>query len=568
MNIFHLEIDPNINKTRKNLMEKLINFVYEYQHTIIRGQGGIGKTISSVKAFVKNKFKALLAVQTNKAVLEQSETLRGQKLKVQSILGAEYKHSKHEKYPIRVKMSSFATPWSGERMPDAQNIVKQLMSAYPELTESDAWNVVNECKADVPDWDNHDVVVITQARIQSLRVKQFKDNWNDHNYIHPDCVIIVDDPLDVFVKTDLVMTAEVKKWLDKEYAGKTRLERGINGEKLNVKAGNHFATQLFLEKPKTEMLHHGINNKFVWLCTEQSTTELLDAMFDSNIVIHAKEPKNEDSGVVTIIKSDMTAGAHQVLIPLFTMRIAKHQNKWREVNKPMFVGDSLGQPNNLTNIKGSNDFTSKSIIGKISQRSYIEVMEVGEQIGSSDIRRIKSMLMAERMDQLAYRNRGYRYSTTTKRSVKNSESIQIVSNFFAKDIAELSEHNIKFIDMKDVKEGGFFPEEMDTESLMVWYMANWQRYLTNSIGDNRGRSIEQLKTEIRDLLWNTNSFSVRLVAGYLVELFEELKVDADVLLPKLKESRLKYLNEMILMVEALPSQIASAEKYEEAASTS
>jgi hypothetical protein len=436
---------------------------------------GFGKS-RIVHILVQDGRKVIFACKTNEQAEEQHAKFFEQGLRVQLVLSREYQLSKRG-YAACVVKDPKKHPWDVSTINESATLARLRQRG---LTKEEAQIVWSSTGTEKINWADHDVILMTHARLALLGFIQEQKRTNqNHDVRHFDMYekipLYVDCVWDDVDKKDFA-------WLspfDNQYASVQ-----INGKPIETKTitkttkGKHEYNNVYFVKPECFRYGYGLPNRQIFSTTEQLTTFLIERHIgDENLFVPELMPEIKmKAGDITVFKTQMTGRNRDgLLLPLL-----------RRVNKEGYefhiIGDGISRINH-TNNKGQNCFDDKDIVVEVSQMNLTDIQQWLDELGWTDkeTHALKVLDALDRLHQAVGRNSGYRWSD---KEDKDKKSVVVLLDGGIFDaVVKQSRYYIDCTEDLDTPNRSTY-RKRPKDSLancIAWYIQNLDNYI-NSIG--------------------------------------------------------------------------------------
>ena len=438
------------------------------QHVIHKACQGAYKSFGTVRGLLEQNRRVVWLVRENVDVLVRTKQLK-ERMNVDAlaIVSLEYQLDKRGMQPPKTKQHHL---FDYSKIPSSKRLVKWYSKEF-NVTDKAAKKAINKMSPKPFSFENHDVIVMTQGRMQSLKLAhQLSMKEHDIPLIPDDAVFVVDDVSLDEIKKYVAVSPKSERYADKKIMGR-ELER-ISGKQVNLD---------FYVKPDVLKFDYRLDNKFIWLTADNVKSKMIQAMYPNCRLVDMTTELGPEAGYVDVIAHNITTGNYQTLL----LPICARVDKILRDKGTTLIGNSLKTTINCYNAEGSNDYIRTHNVIKISQPASNLIYEVQEQLQESNKNNIIKWLMLDQFEQMSGRNRGHRYINNSHlKSVRNSDCIVIVDRRYAKWISENTYFNIgSYRNLHDDPTGTAIPKDQTRLTLLYWLISNWERYISNELYD-------------------------------------------------------------------------------------
>lgn len=472
---------PFYRPQRKNLLIKGIKHIPS--KTLLYAGEGFGKSSQTVMYLTKERGKKVIfSCLSNKQIEEQTESFGKQGLKVQTIHSREYIiKTKHNVEPV---MLPPAHPWASNILDETKTRQAFLDAGYTQEKTDEIWDVLENNLLE-PDFDNHDIVITTHARLrvwgmaQKKRVGHVKDKalasglFDDKLIVDRGTCIIFDDPtIDEFMKF---------KKFDKRYetvvVDKERLKVVTIGGENGKKERRYFV------RPQSYEATFGLRSVH-WFFT---TTELLVAYLISNLFPETKVPKllpdvpmTTEGAKITVIRSKIVRSKCDGVLPVVFERLKKEEYKCE------FFANGMGNEFNLTNSKGQNIFSDLDTIIEISLPHEDEAIVLADCLGTDNRQLVRETIALDALHQAIGRNCGYRSSDKTYtqdgQAIETRKCVVLIEPRLCNGILKRMRYCVaQLVEGDKYVQGQSKRDYTRFEDAVLWFVRNWESFLFRGI---------------------------------------------------------------------------------------
>lgn len=339
----------------------------------------------------------LFACLSNEQAAEQAQSFHERGLQVQAIFGTEY--TLRHLYGVEAVMFDGTNPWDSGTVNKSATI--RLIEEDLAVSRERAEEIFDECTPERPDFDNHQIVVTTIARVKAwgniqARLIRYGGRGlfipESNRWIPKNAVIYFDDaPANEF----MYLYPFTERFEDAKIDGRPIEVKEIEGRRYFV-------------RPESRAIGYGlIGNRLVITTTEMLTCLLVEAMYGEHRIYKPKlmPDKPIDFGDVTMIKTKLTGAKFDAILPAMSLRIGQ---KYPHT----YIANGQGMRWNLENTKGQNQFTDHNTVIEISVPHRDKVTHLIDEMNLTQSHRalVELVIALDELHQALGRNSGYRWS--------------------------------------------------------------------------------------------------------------------------------------------------------------
>jgi len=387
--------------------------------------------------------RVLFASLSNRQAEEQYNSFvdSAPHLKCQLIVGREYNLLK--KYEIEAVKGALRHPWDYGPIDEVQTKkrIKDALKIDNEQLES----IWNETGAPKPDFENHDIVFTTFARVwswgkmqsQRQRVQVYDlrlgrvtgSKVPDESLIVPrNTIVFFDDPSasmfnplasynerynNIAYPSPTECSPEfIEKWNQENSAGSRDgedLKKSPFENRIEIIERNG---RRYFRRPNELKMGYGLcDTKLVFTTTEVITASFIEQLYPDIYVPPLMPDGPMQAGDIYMVKTEIVRSKLDGL----TMPI---MNRLKKSFHFEYIADGVGSEYNQTNTKGMNIFVENDTVVKCSLPSPYEVLPIVDGLGLKDTAQnkldISKVIALDKLQQAIGRNCGYRVSVCSR----------------------------------------------------------------------------------------------------------------------------------------------------------
>jgi hypothetical protein len=465
---------------------------------------GFGKSFLANILINEKSSKVLFACQSNKQVAEQAEGFKAQGLNVQSICSRDY--WLRENHKVEIEYYDRSHPWDYEDVNGDGTVSNMKKMGMSDDEINRLWELYSPPE---PDFDNHDLVITTQARVMGWgrmqmsktipifgagragRPMPYLGQVPEKRIVPSDVVIFCDDAQ----ASDFCLLAD----FDNRYVNSTfsdfvegeveRLPR-VDKKPLEVKK---VGKRIYFVRPNSFLFGYGFdNNQLIFSTTELVTSDLIFKRFGgrkekivdpesgkSKLVgkVYVPElipPGKMIAGNISVVKTEFVRKKLDGILPVIAERVRK---KWD--NKLEYVADGQGCAVNHVTIKGQNAFSDHELIIEISYDHMDKIRRILDELewDNDQAEVVKVAFALDTIHQAIGRNSGYRYTDSAKEE-RGSSVVLVEPRLFRNVVKLMRYQHTTAIDLDDpctkLKRDQI---GKDFTTTVCWFIRNVYEYL-------------------------------------------------------------------------------------------
>lgn len=365
-------------------------------------------------------------------------------------------------------------PWTDGELIEKATKERIVQTGLNLIDVNTLWD---EIKPERPDYEQHDVVFTTHARLWVWGVSQTsisngtfmldgeeitRSRTSNHINIIPQGVVCIWD--DCASKDFEWLTNFDNKFADKKYDGRLLEQRQI---------GNRH----YFVKPRFMRYGYGLKNRMIFTTTEILTSTLINECFKDKCYIPELMPDGAMvAGNVTLFRTKMTAASKDGLLLPLSQRLKK------EGFDHYFIGDGMGLDVNLINNKGKNCFTDKDVVIELSQAHQDRILMLMAELNWNDSQAIKTILALDSGHQALGRNGGYRFLDADTEN-QHDAVLLIDPSLYQAFISNTRYHIAYSEDLDDLNYSSYRKRpRKGISDCIAWYVQNYNSYILGEIG--------------------------------------------------------------------------------------
>lgn len=491
-----LAVEPYSREQRSALLRK--KYKSTELRTLLYASEGFGKSYLA-RVLVDDGRKVLFACKSNEQVEEQAQGFLDDGMRVQIICARDYwLRTNHD---VEIEYYEQAHPWDTKKINDERTKQNMRQQGFSNEEINSVWE---RYAPRMPDWEQCDLVVTTQARVLSWgriqarrRAKKFqgvsatKDKTVGEileglrDIVPRDIVVFCDDAQ----SEDFCLLADFEnKFANKNVDGRAIRRKEVGG-------------RIYFLRPRSYLFGYGMDeNQIIFSTTETVTRELIfnryggkkrQVVDDNNkksTVGKVYEPTLMPDGKliagnITMIKTEVVRKKSDGLIPVILERVRK---LW--TNDIAYIADGQGSDFNHVNSKGQNIFRDSDLVIEISHQHEEKVTKFLHELDWTDEYRwaLKIALALDTLHQAIGRNAGYRFSDKgdQQNADEKRETVVLMEPYLFDDVIGVMRYHHENVVNLDDHSVRFKRSDIGTELFRTlgWYIQNKARYIVDRNG--------------------------------------------------------------------------------------
>ncbi len=432
---------------------------------------GFGKSYLTI-LWAQKGHKVIFGCNSNMQAREQADSFSKDGCRVQVILSRE--HRLETEYDIVVDRYLPSHPWDHGKVNENATIANMMESG---MTEDEANQLWDELETVGPDFENHEIVVTTHARIQSwgriLESHRQMLRWGWSGPDEPVCkvqipdnaIVVYDDPS----KGDFMRLADFENRFANAVIDKKKIQR--------TKIDNYE----YFVKPNTLVKGYGFDTQYlVFTTTEMITSCLIQSNYENVYEPKLMPDEKMLAGNIHLLKTQLVRKKMDGILPPIIERIKK------EGYDVEYIADGQGNKYNLTNTKGQNVFIGRDTIIEISLPHEQNVIQTQHELGWSvgDRFTVRLAIALDQVHQAIGRNSGYRWSDLPNDNEKPNCIVLCDPQLFNSLLSSMRYGVTSTTDIEHLQTGYRKRERSDLLNCVKWFLQNYTTYICVGLGGN------------------------------------------------------------------------------------
>jgi Zn-finger protein len=454
-------VEPYTRNKRGELIEK--HCLTPRKRMLLYAFEGFGKSYLTI-LWAQKGHKVIFGCNSNMQAREQAGSFSKAGCRVQAILSRE--HRLETEYDIVVDRYLPSHPWDHGKVNENATIANIMESG---MTEDEANQLWDELEAVGPDFENHEIVVTTHARIQSWgRIlesyrKILRWGWSGPDrpvckvQIPDNAIVVYDDPS----KDDFMRLAGFENRFADAVIDKKKIQR------TKIDSYEYFV------KPNTLVKGFGFDTQYlVFTTTELVTSHLIKNNYDDVYEPKLMPDAKMIAGKIHLLKTQLVRKKMDGILPPIVERIRK------EGHDIEYIADGQGNKYNLTNTKGQNVFIGQDTIIEISQPHEQDVIQTQHELGwkMEDRFSVRLAIALDQVHQAIGRNSGYRWSDLNDND--GPSCIVLCEPFLYKALLSSMRYSVTSTMDVDAYQTGFRKRERNSLlDCVIWFLQNYPTYI-------------------------------------------------------------------------------------------